>query len=103
MKAKRLVALLMAIMLIVGIVAIPASADSDVTCYACKNLGKYGTEDTYKIYQGWEATSAWTVDSCPRLFSKHTHSNQRRHVFENCYVHGGIRDYYEYRSNYCPV
>jgi hypothetical protein len=103
MKTKRLVAPLMALVMIVGLFAMTASAVSGITCYACKNLGGTGTENTYYIRHGWEATSSWTVDSCPYLFSKHTHSNQRRHVFENCSKHGGINDYYEYRNNYCPV
>lgn len=105
MKAKRLTALLLAIVVIVGIAAIPASAVSGVVCGVCYNLDGDGTKFTYRdtTSYGWEATSTWTVDSCPRLFSKHTHSNQRHRVFENCSKHGGIRDYYEYRSNYCPA
>ena len=44
MKTKRLVALLMALVMIVGLFAMTASAVSGITCYACKNLGGTGTE-----------------------------------------------------------
>ena len=51
MKVKRLVALLMAIMLIAGIVAIPASAAGPM-CYTCYNIDEVGTLYTRSIPAG---------------------------------------------------
>lgn len=69
MKAKRLVALLMAVIIVVGLVAVTASA---YTCAYC------GTSNNNLVYEGSIETYATTrVEGCGYKGGTHVHYYQR--------------------------
>lgn len=99
MKAKRLVALLMALVLVVGLFAISASAGTG-------NCPRCGFVETFVSYSGtWRPGSpSRTVDSCRFSSSRHSHANATRInpvVCNKC--REDIGSSFESTSNYCPI
>ena len=101
MKAKRLFALLLAVMMVVGIAAVPASAISGVRCGACYNLDGNGTKYTYYNYGSWNAVNPVRVTGCTQMTGYHYHYDRYRDVSELCSQHGLIRDYDKWEYNIC--
>lgn len=102
MKAKRLVALLMAIMLIVGIVAIPASAVTGIVCYTCKNIDGDGTRYTSSSVAGFpETVNPTRVTGCSQMTGYHYHYDRRTLNQKKCAYHGEIGTFYTWEYNLC--
>ncbi len=102
MKAKRLVALLLALVVAVGLLTITAAAYQD-TCYACYELYGSSTINMRNSYGSWQATSSGTrVDGCGLRSGTHQHFVAKRQVGDICKVHGLIGNYYyEWDYNHC--
>ena len=101
MKAKRVFSLLIAIVMVVGIFVIPASAISGVTCGACYELYGSSTINMRYEYTAWETTAQTRVEGCAYSSGTHVHMTQKRRVYEICRQHGGLNDYIEWRYNQC--
>ena len=99
MKVKRLAALLLALMLVVGIFSIPTLA-------ATKTCPKDGVVDTYILYNGvWSPGSpSRVVSGCRFSTSHHQHCNATRRNAVICSVCGrDIGSSFQSDSNYCPI
>lgn len=97
MKAKRLVAMLAAVVLIVGIVAVPAMAsDEGIQPHVCSHVR---TESNYTKYG-----EAYTVraDACPNYAPSHNHFMQRYRVVVTCSTCGAIVRTYTTVEESCP-
>lgn len=95
MKAKRLVALLLALVMIVGLFAMTASAYQD-TCGACDFLYNNSTINMYNDYGPWTkaSSSGRRVEGCGKRSGIHEHFVATRRVADLCKVHGLIGNYY---------
>lgn len=105
MKAKRLFALLLALVMVVGLFTISAAAYRD-TCLPCYNLyNGNSTKYMYNSYGSWEKTSSTgtRVEGCGRRSGAHEHFVAKRRVGDMCRYHGLIGEYYyEWNYSYCP-
>lgn len=104
MKAKRLVALLLALVMIVGLFAMTASAYTyRDSCGVCYDL--YGSSTIYMKppqYGSWIKTASGTrVEGCGLRSGAHQHFVAKRNVMEICSKHGLIYDYYEWDYDHC--
>lgn len=101
MKTKRLVALLMALVMVVGLFAMTASAVSGITCYACYNLDGNGKKYTDYSYGSWNTANPTRVTGCSQMTGYHYHYDRYRVISELCSKHGLITDYKEWQYNVC--
>lgn len=100
MKAKRLVALLLALVMIVGLFAMTASA-YQVTCGACDFLYNNSTKNMYTRYGAWTKTSSRRVEGCGKRSGVHEHNVMEREVSEICAQHGLLNTYKERDYDWC--
>lgn len=102
MKAKRLVALLMALVMVVGIFAMSASAVVGVTCYKCYSVDGFGQSRTYRQIAGsWETVNPVRVTGCTQMTGYHYHYDKRLPFNEYCSDHGFLRSTYDWQRNIC--
>lgn len=102
MKAKRLLALLLALVMVVGLFAMTASALSYVNCSACERLGLSGTAKTYiSGYGSWYNTNVRTVTGCSAMTGTHTHYDRQRDIYYSCYTHGYLYSGTDTNPNLC--
>ena len=90
---KRLVALLLALMLVVGLLAVTASAISNY-CYLCKRAYPVKTTKT--------SIAAVRVENCGNYSSTHTHNNFKIYESATCPTHGVIDYATTYQYGVCP-
>lgn len=96
MKSKRLLALLLAVMVIVGLLAVPAAA-ADVTGYAnCPSCGRSGTYYVESHY-----VRSTRADSCPYHTGTHSHTLDTRYRVFDCPNCGSVSKDYE-TTSFCP-
>lgn len=101
MKAKRLVALMLAVVMIVGLFAMAAVAHPNITCYACYNLDQNGKRFTDYSYGSWNAVNPQRVSGCSQMSGYHYHYDRYRRVSEVCSKHGLLNSYDEWEYNIC--
>ena len=94
MKAKRLVALLMAVMLVVGIFAVPASAYS-----RCPNCGHTGYTVAPYIQQNVNRYVAY----CSKKSYGHNHKYNRYVNIYTCSVCGNVKEEQTGYEEWCPA
>lgn len=102
MKAKRLVALLLALVMIVGLFAMTASAYTyRDSCGVCYDL--YGSSlKNMRVEFGTPTTIGSTrVEGCGRRSGSHIHYTKKYLVREICTQHGLINDYYVTEYDVC--
>ena len=85
---KRIVSLLIAVMLVVGIFAIPAAANTlSLGNTPCDNCGM----DCFTAYGPWYTVSnTGRIDGCGYKSGPHVHVNQNRNITVMCTVCGHI-------------
>lgn len=102
MKAKRLVALLMALVMVVGLFAMTASAVAGITCYTCRGIDGDGTKYTMpKVIGLPETVNPTRVTGCSKMTGYHYHYDRRTLNEKICTYHGSLGTFYTWEYNLC--
>lgn len=99
--SKRLVALLMAIVMVLGLFAMTASATSGIICVTCYNKDRDGTSFTRRETGSWNTVNPRRVTGCSHMTGYHYHYDKVRTTSELCTKHGIIREYNEWQYDLC--